>query len=92
MDSQLTTSSADVEPVCTILSDLSKIDLNKMESKKVSSKILKFKRERYYEGDYDVKVIIGATDLKFELWLQGVKCMGGNEIGVEWDRAPIPNR
>ena len=81
-----------MSPVCTVLSDLSKIDLKKLDAKKVSSKLLKFRRQRYYEGDYDLKVIIGATDMKFELWLQGVKCMSGNEIGVEWDKAPIRGR
>lgn len=44
------TTVADVSPVCTVLSDLSKIDLNKLDAKKASSKLLKFRRQRYYEG------------------------------------------
>jgi len=54
-------------------------------------KIPIFKGQPYYEAEYDIKVIIGATDLKFELWFRN-KQYGEKYLEVEWERARVPDR
>ncbi|KAF2476930.1 uncharacterized protein BDR25DRAFT_208753 [Lindgomyces ingoldianus] len=49
--------------------------------------------KKYHRVDYVVKVNLGAADISFELWHQGVKLSKDNSIKVEWhaSAAPDPN-
>ena len=78
---------ADVSPVCNIVSDLESVGLDKFNKKKAPRKISGFKSQPYYEACYKIKVIIGAADIKFELWFQGVQYMDQKYIDVEWEKA-----
>lgn len=84
---------ADATHVCKLKADLNKLSLDVFEAKRSPGKmkIPIFKGQPYYEAEYDIKVIIGATDLKFELWFRN-KQYGEKYLEVEWGRARVPDR
>ena len=44
---------------------------------------------QYHRAEFDVKIIIGAADLKFQLWgKNGQLSKDHEEIEVLWDRLP----
>lgn len=45
---------------------------------------------KYRRCNYDVKVIIGAADILFELWFNGRKLSKDNPMPVEWSNTPAP--
>jgi hypothetical protein len=47
---------------------------------------------RYHRIDYLIKVNIGAADVSFELWHDGVRLSKGNAIQVEWQAAGSPSQ
>ena len=78
---------ADAQWVCLINFDLSKLGLDSFESKKGPWKnVLKLKNRQYYRASYTIKVIVGAADLKFEVWYKGV-LYGEEVVTVEWRRS-----
>ena len=75
---------ADAQHVCLIHFDLSQLALDSFESKKGPWKnVMKLKDRQYYRASYTIKVIVGAADLKFEVWYKGV-LYGGEVVNVEW--------
>lgn len=46
--------------------------------------------QKYHRIDYIVKVALGAADLRFELWHNGMKLSKDNPIKVEWNTALPP--
>ena len=49
------------------------------------------KGPKYHHIIYDVKVILGLTDLFFELWYNRAKLSKDNQIRVEWQAAAPPH-
>ena len=45
---------------------------------------------KYHRIDYVIKVALGAADIRFELWHNGLKLSKDNPIKVEWHTAPAP--
>jgi hypothetical protein len=46
---------------------------------------------QYFRAEFDVKIIIGAADLKFQLWgKNGQLSKDHEEIEVLWDPPPQP--
>jgi hypothetical protein len=43
---------------------------------------------KFYVCQFDMRVLVGAADLQFELWFGGEKFSGNHEpITVDWDKA-----
>ena len=40
-------------------------------------------REKFYRAHFEVKMIMGATDVRFEAWNKGVK-YGDNHVTIDW--------
>ena len=75
---------ADAQYVSRIKIDLSQQALDSFELKKQPRKSgLKSKDRQYYEAEGTVKVIVGAADLKFEVWYKGV-LLDEEVVTVEW--------
>ena len=75
---------ADAQYVCQVNNDLSQLALDSVELRKgLWENGLKVKNGQYYRATCTVKVIVGAADLKFELWVKGVLC-GDGVVTVEW--------
>ena len=77
-----------VDILCQVDSDLSGAD-----EKRFKEKNKKFwqTRESYFEVAYQVKVVIGPADLRFELWFNGEKMSKDNSIKVEWAPSTAPS-
>jgi hypothetical protein len=46
--------------------------------------------KKYHRINYAVKVALGAADIRFELWHNGVKLSKDNPIKIQWHSAPAP--
>lgn len=47
-------------------------------------------RPQYWRAEFDVKVMIGAADLKFQIWgKDGCMSKDHDEIEVQWDPPPV---
>ena len=75
---------ADAQYVCRINYDLSQLALDKFESRKgLWENGLKFKDRHYYRFNHTLNFIVGAADLRFEVWDNGV-LYGEEVVNVEW--------
>ncbi|KAL9074642.1 MAG: hypothetical protein Q9157_004316 [Trypethelium eluteriae] len=70
-----------VQKLCDIESDLS--SASEKEFKEKNRRIWQF-GQRYFQVKYQIKVIIGPADLRFELWFNGQKLSKDKPIKVEW--------
>jgi hypothetical protein len=71
--------------LCEIQSDLSTADAKKfIEKNKHFWKLGK----HYFRLEYQVKVLIGPADIRFELWFDNQKLSKDQAIRVEWMPAP----
>ncbi|KAI9662318.1 MAG: hypothetical protein M1821_008485 [Bathelium mastoideum] len=70
-----------VQRLCDIESDLSSADED--EFKKKNRHLWQF-GHAYYQVKYQIKVLIGPADLRFELWFNGKKLSKDKPIKVEW--------
>lgn len=70
-----------VEILCEIASNLSAADESKFKRK---NRHLWNRRKPYWKVDYQVKVLIGPADIRFELWFDGQKLNKDTPIKVEW--------
>ncbi|KAL9001081.1 MAG: hypothetical protein Q9188_005527 [Gyalolechia gomerana] len=73
-----------VHILCEIESDLSNADESKFKEK---NKRFWSLGKHYFKVDYDVKVLIGPADVRFELWFNGQKLSRDRPIKVEWTQA-----
>ncbi|KAF2177496.1 hypothetical protein K469DRAFT_358573 [Zopfia rhizophila CBS 207.26] len=73
--------------LCEIQSDLSSADENRFIEK--NKRLWSFGKH-YFKVEYQVKVIIGPADIRFELWFAGQKLSRDEPIKVEWIPAPAP--
>ena len=48
-------------------------------------------RSKYYRVDYQVRVVIGSADVRFELWFDGQKMNKDSPIRVEWQETTAPD-
>ena len=83
---KLTACAGDVNLVCSINAGLNPVDLDNFAAKKTPGKISGFKSQPYYQARYKIKIIIGAADLKVELWFKSVQYMEEKFIGIEWEK------
>ena len=75
---------ADAQRVCQINCDSTQLALASFVSRKrPRGNGLKSKDRQYYEAACTIKVIVGAADLKFEVWYEDVLC-GEEVVTVEW--------
>jgi hypothetical protein len=74
--------------LCEIQSDLSAADAKKfVETNKHFWKLGK----HYFKLEYQVKVLIGPADIRFELWFDDGKLSKDQPIRVEWMPTPAPD-
>ncbi|KAL8708980.1 MAG: hypothetical protein Q9220_006188 [cf. Caloplaca sp. 1 TL-2023] len=77
--------SGDAHILCEIESDLTSADETKFKAK---NKRFWNLGKHYLKIDYDIKVILGPADVRFELWFNGQKLSKDQPIKVEWMAAP----
>ncbi len=46
--------------------------------------------KKYHRINYVIKVALGAADIRFELWHNGMKLSKDNPVKIEWYSAPAP--
>ena len=75
------TSSEDVKTVCAVESTLQDVEL------KLKNRHWYNRGEKYWRAKFDVKVVLGPADLKFQLWSKGGRIMSRDHevIAVKWD-------
>ncbi|KAL1619656.1 hypothetical protein SLS54_006593 [Diplodia seriata] len=78
---------AGAEILCEIQSDLSNADQRDFREK---NRHFWQTSQRHYIVDYQIQVIIGPADLRFELWFNGQKLSRDQPIRVEWSPATPP--
>ncbi|KAL8801041.1 MAG: hypothetical protein Q9182_004733 [Xanthomendoza sp. 2 TL-2023] len=76
----------DAHVLCEIESDLSTADESKFKEK---NKHFWSLGKHYFKVDYEVKVLIGPADVRFELWFNGQKLSKDRPIKVEWQAPPV---
>lgn len=76
--------SADAKENCRIEADLTSLGLDQLKVEKAPSKsLLNFKVQKYYRADFETRFIVGAADLKAEIWFKG-KPYGEKYISIKW--------
>lgn len=77
--------SPDTHVLCEISSDLSSVD-----EKKFTEKNRRFWSlgKHYFKVEYQVRVLIGPADIRFELWFDNQKLSRDQSITVDWVPAP----
>jgi hypothetical protein len=66
---------------CTLESDLRHVPLTAFKKK---NRHWYNRGKVYYRASYSVHVVIGPADLRFELWMDGIRYSEGVPIRVEW--------
>jgi hypothetical protein len=77
----------DTRVLCDISSDLSAADEKRFTEKNKNFWSLK---KHYFRIEYSVRVLIGAADIRFELWFNDQKLSRDQSIKVEWTPTPAP--
>ena len=77
--------SPDTRLLCEISSDLSSADEKKFTEK---NKRFWSLGKHYFKVEYQVRVIIGPADIRFELWFDNQKLSRDQSIRVDWAPAP----
>jgi hypothetical protein len=77
----------DTRILCDISSDLSEADEKKFTEKNKNFWSLK---KHYFRIEYSVRVLIGAADIRFELWFSDQKLSRDQSIKVEWTPTQAP--
>ncbi|KAL9614056.1 MAG: hypothetical protein Q9167_001410, partial [Letrouitia subvulpina] len=75
----------DTSVLCEIHSDLSSADEAKFKEK---NRHFWHRRKHYYQVDYEIRVLIGPADIRFELWFNGQKLSKDQPIKVDWVALP----
>lgn len=75
----------DTRVLCEISSDLSSADEKKFTEK---NKRFWSLGKHYFKVEYQVRVIIGPADIRFELWFNNQKLSRDQSIRVDWTPAP----
>lgn len=79
---------AGAKQLCTVRSDLSGVKDSELELKKQKKRprALFSRSMRWYSCTYEVRALVGAADLTFELWFNGQRFSANHEpIKVTWD-------
>ncbi|KAF2448452.1 actin-like ATPase domain-containing protein [Karstenula rhodostoma CBS 690.94] len=77
--------SPDTHVLCEISSDLSSADEKKFTEK---NKRFWSLGKHYFKVEYQVRVLIGPADIRFELWFDNRKLSRDQSITVDWAPAP----
>ncbi|KAI4276552.1 MAG: hypothetical protein L6R38_005639 [Xanthoria sp. 2 TBL-2021] len=72
--------------LCEIESDLSGADESKFKEK---NKRFWSIGKHYFRIDYEIKVLVGPADVRFELWFNGQKLSKDQPIKVDWQAPQI---
>lgn len=75
----------DTRVLCEISSDLSSADERKFTEK---NKRFWSLGKHYFKVEYQVRVLIGPADIRFELWFDNQKLSRDHSIRVDWAPAP----
>ena len=72
---------------CSIESDLSDIPIDKFEKRDEPfiSKYFTHRAKTYYVARYNIKFVIGAADIKFELWFKNRNRSKNRPIPLDWE-------
>jgi hypothetical protein len=70
-----------VQELCILESDLSEFDLYGGDFEETKEYFPK--KKHYFTAKYEIRVIVGPADIRFELWFRNRKC-GENSISVRW--------
>lgn len=79
---------AGAKQLCTVRSDLSGVRDSELELRKQKKKprALFSRSQRWYNCMYEVRALVGAADLTFELWFNGQRFSKNHApIKVTWD-------
>ena len=71
---------------CNIQSDLTHIPLTEFKEK---NRHWWSRGPRYYLATYEVKVVVDAAHIRFELWFNGRNYTTEHPIAVEWGEASM---
>ncbi|KAF2841345.1 hypothetical protein M501DRAFT_1029446 [Patellaria atrata CBS 101060] len=72
--------------ICELQADLSSIDEGQFEAK---NRHFWSAGPKYFKVNYQVRVIIGPADIRFELWFNGQRLNKDQPIHVEWSPMPM---
>ena len=78
----------DTRVLCEIQSDLTTADESKFVEK---NKRFWSLGKHYLKVEYQVRVLIGPADIRFELWFNNQKLSRDQSIKVDWIAAPAPD-
>ncbi|KAM4054455.1 Hsp70 family chaperone [Hirsutella rhossiliensis] len=80
---------AGVTKLCQIKSNLEGVQQHQLILRKKRGTCFR-RGYRFYICEFDVRVIVGPADLRFELWFDGQKFSGNNRpISVSWNEAGL---
>lgn len=74
--------------LCEIQGDLSSADESRFTEK---NKRFWNLGKHYFKVEYQVRVLIGPADIRFELWFNDQKLSRDRSIRVDWLPAPVPD-
>ncbi|CAI6291398.1 unnamed protein product [Periconia digitata] len=75
----------DTHVLCAISSDLSTLATSRFEQRK---KHFWSSGKPYLQISYEIRVLVGPADLRFELWFENEKLSKDTSISVQWMPAP----
>ncbi|XXH04351.1 hypothetical protein Hte_010765 [Hypoxylon texense] len=72
--------------LCVVRSDLTGVSHSDMVKKRKARRLL-LQGKKFYECSFEVRAVVAAAELRFELWFAGQKFSGNHEpIKITWDR------
>lgn len=86
---------ADCHVLCDITTDLSAVPLSDFDQVKEHKAWYSLStREKYRIAEHEIRLVIGSTDIQFELWFKGYQYNKPNSIRVEWNEGAsvVPDR
>ncbi|KAB5580556.1 hypothetical protein GE09DRAFT_950983 [Coniochaeta sp. 2T2.1] len=73
--------------ICEVQSDLSGVEETQLIRKFKRRRVCFWKGRTWYICEFEVRVIVGPADLRFELWFQGKRFSGNHDpIKVTWEK------
>ena len=75
---------ADAEYLCRVEFDMTGLRLEDLETMKGPKKgLLKVQNRKYHRANFEIRMIIGSADLRFEVWFKG-KRYGESHVSIDW--------
>ncbi len=81
-----------VSKLCEVTSNLAGVDQSQMVAKRGKKRYIFFKGAKHFILEFDMRVILGPADVRFELWFEGKK-FSANHEPIKVSRPPLlPSR